>query len=162
MKRTILFFVSLLISTLVFSQKVKTVERNKICDVPKKTYGTIEPVSEFKDSLKAIIQIRRITLGANSEEVDKTFTEMIKNESSVFKVTNEMAISVSIGRVEENGFKFYIYKIHLFRKIKGCWEDSSWDTSWTKFNLGNFTGGYGYGNEGASGFIRFSGNITVE
>lgn len=162
MKRTLLLLITLLTSIVVFSQKVNTLEINDICDAPKKTYGNIEAVNEFKDSLKATIQIYKITLGTKTEDLDETFIERIKNESTIYKLNNKMAISVSVGRIEENGDKFYIYKIHLFRKNKGCWEDTTRDTQWTKFNLGNFTSGYGYGFEGTKEFVRFSGNLSIE
>lgn len=162
MKTFLLLMVGVLTLMSGYAQKIKTIDRADICEAPTKTYNNILPVTEFKDRLEVAISINEITLGSKTEQVDLFFIETITNESSVFKINGDMAISVSIGRVEENGSKFYLYKVHLFRKVKGCWEDSAWGTNWTKCNLGTVTHGYGYGNQGTSGFIQFAGGINVE
>jgi hypothetical protein len=163
MKKYTLLIIAIVVSVETYSQKIKTIEFNQICDPPKKEYGNnVEAVDEFRDSLKATIQIDRITLGTNVEEVNRTFEEVFKDETQVYRLNNEMAISVSVARVVENDKKFYVYKLHLFRKIKGCWEDVCWDHAYSKFNLGNFTSGHGVGNEGSSTYIGFQGNVTIE
>jgi hypothetical protein len=162
MKTILTAALTIILTTCSFSQDTRTIDKKLVCEPPKKLFGNIEPVGGFKDNLNLKIQVDKITLGTEVTVANKSFVEVIRNESSIFEITKESAISVSIGRVTENGSNFYIYKIHLFRKVKDCWEDSAWDTHYTKCKPGTITSGYGYGNEGTSGFIGFSGSVTIE
>jgi hypothetical protein len=162
MKKTFITLFLITTFSFAFSQKIITIAKEKVCETPKKTYGNITPIENFKESLTIHFVINKASLGTDVTLPNLKFSEVIRHESSIFEITKDMAISVSIGKVTEMGKNYYIYKIHLLKRIKDCWEDAAGDINWTKFNLGNITAGYAYGNEGTSGYIGFTGSITVE
>gem|GEM_PF-2620370 len=138
------------------------IKLSDVCPPPQKEYYTILPVASFNDSLTVTIRISTAKLAAENKEINFSASEVIADETPIFRITKQMGLSVSVGRIIENDLKFYIYKVHLFRKVNGCWEDASWDNNWSKFSLGEVSGGYAYGNEGTSGYIGFSGSISIE
>jgi hypothetical protein len=160
--KTSLIALLLVLSFTSNAQKVKTLSNEDLCPKITPSYALpISPVDEFKDSLELSISINKVTEGREELSVNLSFNETISNESSIVKLSKNVAMRISVGRVVENGEKFYIYAIHLYRKEKGCWEDVYPNTAWNMFSLGTVTGGQGYGNQGTSGFVSFNGNVSV-
>lgn len=145
----------------LYSQDLKTIDDNKICDEIL-TYNYIEPVDSFKEVLKLTIEINEFSLGRETKEYNIVWSENISNESPIIQVSKDGAMRVSIGRVIDNGKNYYIYRVHLYKKIKRCWEDRSTSVNWSRCKLGVITNGYGIGNKGTSNYIGFSGKIKIE
>ncbi len=145
----------------LFSQDFKTIENDKICD-ENQAYNYVEPVDSFKNEVILTIEINEFSVGRDTEKIDKTWTGNIANETPIIKVNKEGAIRVSIGKVIDNGRKYYIYRIHLYKKINGCWEDQSSSVNWSRCKLGEITNGHGIGNKGTSDYVGFSGKISIE
>ncbi|MCB9334933.1 MAG: hypothetical protein H6586_02215 [Flavobacteriales bacterium] len=156
----IVLFITL--SSVAYSQKTKTINLTDVCETVKIAYTTVDPVSDFKSNLHVKLKIDMLSDGLNEQQVDVDIVQEIEDETDIFQISKKVAISVSVARVKENGNKFYVYKIHLFRKIDGCWEDASIQNTWQKFNLGVVTGGYAYGSKGTSTYLGFSGTIIIE
>jgi hypothetical protein len=144
------------------AQKLKTIPIKDVCETVKIAYTSVEPVVEFKSNLTMKLKIGIVTNGLKDKSVSIDISEEISDESAIYQIDEKVAISLSVGRVIENRNKFYLYKIHLFRKINGCWEDSSIQSTWSKFNLGVVTGGYAYGSQGTSSYLGFSGTVSIE
>jgi hypothetical protein len=138
-----------------------TINPDKLCE-NNQHQKAVSPVEEFKDSLKVTFNISSITVGSKTKELHTEITEKIKDETLIYKLSKDAAISFSVSRAVEMGQKYYYYKINLYRKVSGCWENVYTNSPWTRFNLGSIVSGYGIGVEGTSSFIGFRGSLLVE
>ena len=152
---------TLLASNLCLAQKVKTVKEKKVCKIDDSLFG-ITPVDSFKDSLKFTVKLTSTTEGKVTNESNLEYTEIILNESSILQISNNIAISISVERIEERAKKYYIHRIHMYRKEKKCWKDLSSTSSWSAFNLGAVNSGMSHGNKGSDDFWGYDGTLSLE
>jgi hypothetical protein len=163
MIQQILLISAIFIGQLAFAQKVKTIDLDKVCDpIAQQYHYEVEDVDEFKDSLTLTIELTTVTDGRDVDYKAKRFTEKIKDESSIIMLSKTVAFSIAIARITEHGKKYYLYSIHLYRKDGKCWDDLNTNGTWSKCSLGTITSGYGFGNQGTSNFIGFSGSVRVK
>ncbi|MFY0643651.1 MAG: hypothetical protein JXR19_04225 [Bacteroidia bacterium] len=148
-------------STQIYAQEFKTIDNSEVCD-ESQTYNYVAPVESFKSKLTISIDISNFTVGRDSKKINKTWTGSVTDETPIIKVSKDGAIRIAVGRVIENGKKYYIYRIHMYKKIDGCWEDRSSYVSFARFNPGVINNGYGIGTQGTSEYIGFSGILTIE
>lgn len=157
------FLMTLFLCQFSFAQKVKTIELEKICEpIQPEYYLYVEDVEEFIDTLTLRIQISSVTNGREVSNESLTFSEKIINESSIVQLSKEVALSICLARIVDQGKKYYIYSIHLYKKEGKCWEDINSMLNWSKCNLGVINSGYGIGNQGSSNFVGYTGNITLQ
>lgn len=149
------------ISTIIFAQDIKFIDNDNICE-PGESDKKIEFVESFKDSLKLTLELETMTVSKKTEKIDFVYSEYIKDESSVIRITKNGALRLSIARVTENGKKYYLGKIHLYRKEGNCWEDITYFHDWEKISLGAINYGYGIGDQGTSNYIGYFGKVIIE
>lgn len=138
MKKHLLLFAIIISSINAYAQ----IDDNEVCD-----YYQIPSVDEFKSNLQLNIEITEISIGKKIEKIDFQYSEEMSDESSVIVVRKDIAIRISIGRVIENGNRYYIYNMKIFKRTKDCWEDTNPHPYWKKFNLGKLTNGYTTGKD---------------
>ena len=161
MKKLLSLFAFLLITHLTYSQAPKTLEFAEICEFSTKAHDYAKPVEKFKDSLEVYLKVNSITLGTNKKSFDIEIREKVAEQTKIYKLDKKSALCISIGRIRDNGNNYYIYKFHLYKKVKGCWEDASGSGGWSKFSLGYVTSGRGYGTVGTSNYLSFSGTVEI-
>lgn len=122
----------------------------------------VAPVDDFKDSVTLYLAITEIAVGAVRQNVSINIEEHFSNESKIYQLGDQLAISISVSRVFEGGQKFYVQKLNLFRKTNGCWRNETELQPWSKFNLGQGGGGYYYGTEGTENYIGFSAKSIIK
>ncbi len=147
--------------TTLFAQDKNVIPDEEICDVPLYARG-VSYVDRFRDTLNISINLDEVFIGKKSKKVEFSYSAKISNESSVIRVSKDLAIRISIARVVENGNKFYLYKIHLYEKYKDCWHDRSTNGSWGICNLGVVNGGFYYGAKGTKNCFGYKGSISIE
>ena len=163
MKKYLTILIALCSVHLVFGQKVKTVAPEKVCDQNSQAiYFEVEDVEAFKDSLTLKLDIATVTNGKDVDSKGFKYSTKIKDESPIVQISKKVAFRISIARVVENGKKYYLYTIHLYRKEGKCWDDLYPNSSWDKCSLGSITNGYGIGNQGSSNYVGFSGDIILK
>ncbi|MDC9721326.1 MAG: hypothetical protein PSN34_00960 [Urechidicola sp.] len=161
MKRLIVLIIVCFGSTHLYSQEFKIIEDDKKCeDIINNRY--VEPVDSFKNELKVTISISEFSVGKEEIKVDKTWTVSITDETPIIKVTKNGALRISTGKVIDNRMKYYIYKIHLYKKENGCWEEGSSTMDWNRLKLGKIMQDYGFGIPGRNNHIGFKGEVIIE
>lgn len=141
------------------AQNNKDISDDEICNIPP-NIQKINPVESFKDSLTLSIDLTEIYIGKRTKEIKFKHTEVITTESSLIKVTKDMAIKISVARVIDNGNKCYLFKIHLFEKYKDCWYDKNANGSWSIGKIGTVNAGYYHGIKGEDCF-GYDGEISI-
>ncbi len=144
-----------------YSQDFKTIDNSQICDASQVS-GYIEPVDSFKAELTVTLDLEEFTVGKQTKEIDNIWSGTITDETPIIKITKNGAIRVSIARIIDNEKRYYVYRLHLYEKTDGCWEEKNFRKDWSSFKLGTVTHGYGLGTKGSSDYIGFSGKLIIE
>lgn len=175
-KKGIILLLSLLLFTGCSSNEDKTksddrkdnrylLDDSQVCKSKNQSSITeeeIKPIKQFKDSLTFTIHSTKSHAGTVTYLDTITFSERIKDETSIVKVSEKVAVRFCIGRVTVNNQKKYIYQIHLYQKVNNCWKDANESVSWEAFNLGKLCGGYALGDFGTAEAVGFIGDVTIQ
>lgn len=119
-------------------------------------------VKEFKNELTLKLDIIKLKIDKTTEKISFTYTEKIKNESSLILINDSIAFKLCIGRVTEYKAIKYLYKADLYRKYDNCWRVASSTNYWNEFHPGVISSGLGFGYEGNLGYLGFDGTLIVE
>lgn len=142
------------------AQDVVIVNDKDVCTAVK-DYSYVKAVDTFKTEVTITMDISSFSVARNTKKIDFSYSETIENETKIVQVTKKGAIRISIGRVVENGKKYYIFQVHLYKKDKECWREMSTFGNWTKCSLGTMTHGYAFGTKNTKNYIGFYGPIKI-
>ena len=138
------------------------VEESKVCD-ESSDFSKILPVESFADEFKLTVQLDSIMIGEKTIALDYFYQATFDQNSSIFRITAEMALQIRIARIVINDEKFYGCQIAMFRKKDNCWSEPYKDNEWEYFNLGNeFFNHVSSRNGFADARLGFAGVIRVD
>ena len=119
-------------------------------------------VKEFKNEMTLKLEISQLKIDKTTEKISFTYTEKIKDESSLILINDTIAFKLCIGRVTEYKSNKYLYKADLYRKYDNCWRVATTANYWNELHPGIISSGLGFGYEGNLGYLGFVGTLIVE
>lgn len=92
-------------------------------------------VNEFKTKTPIDINIKSIKLDSQTININIHYQENIEYETKIINLNDTTGLKVTIAKTVDNGYKTYLYRLEIFKKVNesNCWRSTSLPTSF--FNV---------------------------